>query len=73
MTKSDLTKLQAEARARVCKLRAATLLKKETLAQVFFCEVCEISKNTFSDRTLPVVTSGCIAISLLPVIEIIFY
>ena len=25
----------------------ATLLKKETLAQVFSCEFCEISKNTF--------------------------
>ena len=23
------------------------LIKKETLAQVFFCEFCEISKNTF--------------------------
>ena len=29
----------------------ATLLKKETLAQVFSCEFCEISKNTFSYRT----------------------
>ena len=26
----------------------ATLLKKETLAQVFSCESCEISKNAFS-------------------------
>ena len=26
-------------------------IKKETLAQVFFCEFCEISKNTFSYRT----------------------
>ena len=25
----------------------ATLLKKETLAQVFSCEFCDISKNTF--------------------------
>ena len=25
----------------------ATLLKKETLAQVFSCKLCEISKNTF--------------------------
>ena len=23
-------------------------IKKETLAQMFFCEFCEISKNTFS-------------------------
>ena len=27
--------------------RPATLLKKEILAQVFPCEFCEISKNTF--------------------------
>ena len=29
-------------------LRPATLLKKETLAQVFSCEFCEISKNTLT-------------------------
>ena len=28
-------------------LTPATLFKKETLAQVFSCEFCEISKNTF--------------------------
>ena len=28
-------------------LRPVTLLKIETLAQVNFCEFCEISKNTF--------------------------
>ena len=32
-------------------------IKKESLAQVFFYEFCEISKNTFSYRTPPVVTS----------------
>ena len=32
-------------------IRPATLLKKETLAQVFSCEFCEISKNSFSYRT----------------------
>ena len=31
-------------------LRPATLLRK-TLAQVFVCELCEISKNFFSDKT----------------------
>ena len=31
--------------------RPATLLKKETLVQVFACEFREISKNTFSYRT----------------------
>ena len=35
------------------KLQASTcnFIKMETLAQVFFCELCEISKSTFSDRT----------------------
>ena len=35
-----------------------TLLKKETLAQVFSCEVCEISRKTFSYITPPVVASA---------------
>ena len=34
------------------KRRPATLLKKETLAQVFSSEFCEISKNTFSTEHL---------------------
>ena len=29
-------------------------MKKETLAQVFSCEFCEIFKNTFFYRTTPV-------------------
>ena len=29
----------------------------ETLVQVFTCEFCEISKNTFSYKTTPVVAS----------------
>ena len=37
----------------------ATLLKKETLIQVFSCEFCEISKNNFSYRT------PLVAVSLL--------
>ena len=31
--------------------------KKETLAQVFFCEFCEISKNILFYRTPPVAAS----------------
>ena len=31
--------------------------KKETLAQMFYCEFCEISKNTFFYRTPPVALS----------------
>ena len=37
-------------------LRPATLLKKKTLTQVFFYELREISKKTFSNRTPPVAT-----------------
>ena len=32
-------------------------IKKETLAQVFYCEFCKISKNTFCHRTPPVTAS----------------
>ena len=37
--------------------RPTTLLKKKTLAQVFSCEFCEISKNTFSYRRPPMAAS----------------
>ena len=40
---SLLMKLQAE---------ACNFIKKETLAQVFSCELCEISKNTFLTENL---------------------
>ena len=36
---------------------ACNFIKKETLAQVFSCELCEISKNTFSYRTPQVAPS----------------
>ena len=47
---------------RVAGLRpqACNSIKKDTLAQVFSCEFCEISKDTFSYRTLPVAASACI-------------
>ena len=41
-------------------VRVSFLIKlqnKETLAQVFSCEFCEISKNTFFYRTPPVAAS----------------
>ena len=47
---------------------AAALLKKETLAQVFFCEFCEISKKTFSTEhfwTTASVPYNSVYISLL--------
>ena len=37
---------------------ACNFIKKETLAQVFSCEFCEIYKNTFFHRTPLVAASG---------------
>ena len=36
---------------------ACNFIKKEALAQVLSCQFCEISKNTFSYRTLSVAAS----------------
>ena len=36
---------------------ACNFIKKETLVQVFFCEFCEIFKNTFLERTSQVAAS----------------
>ena len=38
---------------KVAALRPAILLKKENLVQVFYCEFCEIFKNTFFTEHLP--------------------
>ena len=40
-----------------CSEKALNLIKKETLEQVFSCECCETSKNTFSYRASPVPAS----------------
>ena len=40
------------------KVAGCNVIKKETLAQVFFCEFCEISKNTFFHRTPLVAASA---------------
>ena len=47
------------ARVKVAALRpeACNVIKKETLAQVFSCEFCQMSKNTFFYRTHPVAAS----------------
>ena len=37
---------------------SGNFIKKKTLAQVFSCEFCEISKSTFFYRTPPVAASG---------------
>ena len=37
-----------------CKKEAFNFIKKKTLTQVFSCEFCQISRNTFFHRTPPV-------------------
>ena len=44
----------------------ASLIKKETLVQLFSSEICETSKNIFSDRTLQVADSKLILCTLIP-------
>ena len=43
--------------------KACNFIKKETLAQVFSCEFCEISKNNFLHRT-PLVAASAIGYSI---------
>ena len=38
--------------------QACNFIKKETIAQVFSCELCQISNMTFSHRTPLVAASG---------------
>ena len=40
---------------------ARNFIKKEARTQVFLCEFCEISKNTFFTETLWTTTSECLA------------
>ena len=51
-----------EAVVRTCSVKklpeACNFIKKETLAQVFSCEFCEIFKNTFFHGTPLVAASG---------------
>ena len=44
-------------RQSLCFNKVAGLIEKETLAQVFSREFCQISKNTFSYRTPPMAAS----------------
>ena len=49
-----------------CEKGVCNFIKKETLTQVFSCEFCEISKNTFFYRTpLVAVSEGAITESEL--------
>ena len=45
-----------------CRPEACNFIKKETLAHVFSCEFCEISKNIFSYRTTLVAASGSLQV-----------
>ena len=45
--------------ARAYFLKARNFIKKEALAQVFSCEIYEISKNTVSYRAPPAAASVC--------------
>ena len=49
--------LTAEAVVRGCSEKALNFIKKETLAQVFPCECCKISKTTFFNGAPPVAAS----------------
>ena len=44
---------------KVAGLGPVTLTKKETLAQVFSCEICEISYNVFFTEHLQATASAC--------------
>ena len=46
-----------------CRLHTCNFIKKETLAQVFSCELYEILKNTFFDRT-PLQTASKVSVLL---------
>ena len=48
--KLKLTKIHANAKQHP-EPEACNFIKKDTLAQIFSCECCEISKNTFFYRT----------------------
>ena len=48
-------------------------VKKETLAQVFFCELCEISKNTFFTEHLWATASDCYFLRFIRNLQFYFY
>ena len=43
--------------------KACNFIKKETLAQVFSCAFCKISKNTFSTKHVQTTGSGFISLT----------
>ena len=70
---TPLQQIEAATRGALCKKvflkisqnsheNTCAFIKKETLAQVFSCEFCQISKNTYLHRTPPVADSDHIEI-----------
>ena len=57
-TVDDLHSCLPSSKAVVQRCQTYNLIKKETLAQLFSCEFCEISKNTFFYRTRLVAASA---------------
>ena len=51
---------------------ACSFIKKETLAEVFSCEFCEIFKNTFFYKT-PLVAASKTAVLVKPNLLVQFY
>ena len=47
----------------LCQSLFLNKVKKETLAMVFYCEFCEISKNTFSVEHLQTTASGKVVLA----------
>ena len=47
----------------LCQSLFLNKVKKETLAKVFYCEFCEISKNTFSVEHLQTTASGKVVLA----------
>ena len=59
MLKFLFNKLQARRPIALLKKgEACNFIKKGTLTQVFSCEFCEISKETFSNKTPPAAASA---------------
>ena len=56
--KKVFLKISQNCEIQFCRSEACNFIKKESLAQIFSCEFCEISKNTFFYRTPPVAASS---------------
>ena len=62
-----------ETRQEIKQASGLQLIKKETLAQVFSCEFCKISKNTFCYRTPPVAASLNPTLTFNRFVQVLFF